>query len=205
MLRTIPALKLVTGPTAEPVDTFTAKAHLRETATDAGVNAIVGGLISAARELGEDETGRAWMRQTWDMKLDAFPCDGEPIEVPKPPLHSVTSITYVNSTGGSSTLAATGYRVDTTSEPGRITPAYGSFWPTARDVTGAVTVRFKAGYGTATEATVDDVPQRLKQAVLLTVGHWYENRENVVLGDAPAELPMAARALYQSLRVHQIR
>ena len=203
-VRVLPSLKLVTAATAEPVLATEAKAHLRETATAASVTSLINGYIVGARDMGEEDTGRAWMKQTWDMKLDEFPCDDGPILVPKPPLQSITSITYVNSTGGSSTLAATGYRVDRHSEPARITPAYGAYWPTTRDVTGAVTVRFVCGYTTASGAAAGNpasVPRRLKQGLLLTVGHWYENRERVVVGEGAQELPVAAKSLYNQLRV----
>lgn len=35
----------------------------------------------------------------------------------------------------------------------------------------------------------------VKQAVLLLVGHWYANREAVVIGGAPAEVPLAVNRL----------
>lgn len=206
-IRTYPALKIVTAATAEPVLATEAKAHLRETATNASVASVIANQITTAREVGEEYTGRAFMRQTWDMKLDEFPygeCGDEAIIVPKPPLQSVTSITYVNATGGSSTLTATAYRVDTTTEPGRITPAFGSYWPTVREVTGAVTVRFVCGYATSTSATAGKpsaVPRRLKQAMLLHVGDQYENRENTLVGTIAEEMPLGAKALYNSLRV----
>lgn len=209
-VRSFPALRVVTAPTAEPVLATEAKAHIRETATGAAVTALVNGMIQSAREMGEEETGRAFMRQTWDAKYDAFPsspeCGDEPFYLPKAPLQSVTSITYVNSTGGSSTLSATAYRVDNTSEPGRIEPAYNSFWPSAREVSGAVTVRFVCGYATSATATAGKasaVPRRLRQAMLMTVGHWYENRSNTEVGTIVAEMPDAAKALYNQMRVYR--
>lgn len=207
-IRTYPALKIVTAATAEPVLATEAKAHLRETATNASIASVIANQITTAREVGEEYTGRAFMRQTWDAKLDAFPTDADgcdaPILLPKPPLQSVTSITYVNATGGSSTLTATAYRVDITSEPGRITPAYNSYWPAAREVSGAVTVRFVCGYATSATATAGKasaVPRRIKQAMLLHVGDQYENRENTLVGTIAEEMPLGAKALYNSLRV----
>lgn len=35
----------------------------------------------------------------------------------------------------------------------------------------------------------------VQQAVLLLVGHWYANREAVVIGGAPAEVPLAVDRL----------
>lgn len=201
-----PATQLVSGPTAEPVTVAEVRDHLRETATATEQNTIITSLVRAAREFGEDRTRRAWMRQTWDLTLDDFPAGEGAIEVPKPPLDSVTYIRYLTASDGSTaTLSATGYRVDAASEPARITPAFDDHWPTPRDVPGAVTVRYVAGY-TATDGTgtATAVPTRLKQATLLSVGSWYENRESVVVGTITAKVPFAVDALYQQMRVYQM-
>lgn len=201
-----PAPTLVSGPTAEPVTLAETKSHLRETATATAQDALITSLITTAREYGEEETRRAWMKQTWDLSLDNFPSGEGAIEVPKPPLSSVTHVRYLTASDGSlATLSATGYRVDTQSEPGRITPAFDSHWPTPRDVTGAVTVRFVAGY-TATDGsgTATAVPKRLKQGVLLSVGAWYEQREELTVGTIVRRTPFAVDALYQQMRVYQM-
>lgn len=57
-----------------------------------------------------------------------------------------------------------------------------------------VSITLTAGFGDA-----EDVPQALKQAILLLIGHWYENREAVTVG-AFAELPMAVKALIAPYR-----
>ena len=59
-------------------------------------------------------------------------------------------------------------------------------------------VTVTAGYG----ASASDVPEAIRQAVMLLAGHWYENREAVVLGRimAPTELPFAVSALIEPYR-----
>ena len=57
------------------------------------------------------------------------------------------------------------------------------------DMIAPVNITLTAGFGAA-----DDVPQALKQAILLLVGHWYENREAVNIGNITTELPMAVNA-----------
>jgi uncharacterized phiE125 gp8 family phage protein len=99
----------------------------------------------------------------------------------------VVSVTYVDSDAVSHTFAATEYDVEHAATPpvlnpyqpvGAIVLAYGKSWPTETLRPAApITVEFKAGYGTAAQ-----VPVQLKQAMLLLVGHWYENRE--AAGDA---------------------
>lgn len=44
----------------------------------------------------------------------------------------------------------------------------------------------------------DDV----KAAMLLLIGHWYEHRETVVVGQTVAEVPYAVEALLQPYRIY---
>lgn len=191
------SLASATAVSVEPVSLTEAKAHVRETAT--GQDVLLLSLIAAAREDGEERTARGWVRRAYNLKLDRFPCGGEPILLPKPPLLSVTAITYVDSDGVTQTWSSSEYTVDTASEPGRIVPAFGYVWPSTRDVPGAVTVRFLSGYG----ATAASVPQRLRQACLLTIGSWYENRENEAIGTIVSPIPNAADAIYKQMRVYR--
>jgi len=135
--------------------------------------------------------------------LDEFPPDARnctsTIDVPVPPLQSVSSITYLDNNGDSQTLAASKYDVDASSEPGRIAPAFGETWPDTRDVNNAVTVTFIAGYTTAAL-----VPDTIKHAIKMITGHWYENREEVVIGVTSKQLERAVTSLLWSERVKSI-
>lgn len=182
---------LITAPAAEPLSLVEAKSHLRADGTDE--DALISSLIAAAREQVQTVTRRALVTQTWSLKLDSFPAL---IEVPRPPLITVASITYVDVGGDTQTLAASRYTVDADSEPGRIVPVYGDAWPATRSVPNAVTVQFDAGYGAAA-----DVPQPIKQAMLLLIGHWYEHREAVNVGNITNVMPMAVESLLFPYRV----
>jgi uncharacterized phiE125 gp8 family phage protein len=199
-------LALVLGPTLDPVTLAEAKAHLRvEIADD---DALISGYISAARETCETETRRAFLTQTWDAKFHrAWPVYFDRasllwrpgIRLPRPPLQSVTSINYVDSAGASQLLASSQYQVTSLhgdSKEGLVVPAYGVTWPTVRDVPEAVTVRFVSGYG-----GLELVPNRIRQAMLLLIGHWYENREDVVIGTIATQVPMSVQSLLFPLRV----
>lgn len=126
-------------------------------------------LIIGARHAAERKTRCALITQTWDLSLDGFP--SWELRIPKPPLQSVTSITYVDTDGTTQTLAASAYTVDIKSQPGRITPAYGLVWPVTRYQVNAVTVRFVCGFGAA--AAVSD---ETKQWMLVRIKHQYDNR-----------------------------
>jgi len=186
---------LVTAPTVEPVTTAEAKLHLRVD-IDAD-DALIAALIQAAREQVEAVTDRALITQTWAWHADAFP-QTDTLELLLPPLQSVTSITYTDADGDVHTFASSNYQVDTASAPGRIVLVSGASWPadTLRAANG-VTVTFVAGYGDAGSA----VPASLRAAMKLLVGHWYEHREQVVLGTGAREVPMGATMLMWPYRV----
>lgn len=149
--------------------------------------------ITTARQTCETFTHRAFITQTWDQKLDAFPAN-DCFLMPKAPLVSVTSITYVDSNGDTQTVAAANYTVVTPSgpecAPGFIVPAYSLYWPVARSVPNAVIVRFVAGYGAAST-----VPAPIKAAMKLLIAHWYAQREAVVVGTITKELEWAVNSL----------
>lgn len=171
------SLKLITAPGREPVSLDDALSHCKIEVSDD--DALVLGWITAAREQAENLTARAFITQTWELSLDAFPST---IYLPRPPLQAVTWIKYIDSNGAQLTLATTEYKVDSVSEPARIVPAYGKVWPTIRPEINAVTVRFVCGYGEDSNA----VPESIRNWMLLTVGSLSENRESLAVGELTA-------------------
>jgi uncharacterized phiE125 gp8 family phage protein len=189
------ALVLTTAPGSEPLTTAEAKAHLRVDLSDD--DTLIDGLIAAARAWAERFTRRAFVTQTWTLYADAFPgSNAAPIRLPKPPIQSVDSIIYVDSDGASQTWNAANYTLDSKSEPGRVLPAYNQVWPVTRSVPNAVAVQYIAGYGGASA-----VPQAIKQAILLLVGHWYAHRESVAHAQTVIEVPQGVEALLWAYRV----
>ena len=193
-------LTLVTAPTAEPVSLAEAKAHLR--VLQSAEDALIASYLMAARESAETYTRRALAPQTWDLTIDYdWPTvrrqhDGliiPRIVLPKPPLTSVTSITYVDTAGASQTLAGSQYLVDARGIEGVIEPTYNVTWPSVREQRAAITVRFVTGY--------TQIPEAVRAAILLTLGHLYEHREDVVVGPSANELPRGAEALLFPYRV----
>ena len=182
---------LITAPTAEPVSTVEAKAHLRVDISDD--DTLIDVLVAAAREDVEARSWRALITQTWELVLDEWPSKSF-IELPRPPLQSVTSVKYKDQDGSESTWAASNYIVDTDKEPGRVHLANGISWPTVSLYpTSGIRVRYVAGYGD----DAADVPRRYVQAIKLMVGHLYENREAVVVerGVNISNLPLGYAAL----------
>lgn len=180
----------------EPITLAEAKLHLREDGTEQ--DTLISSLIITAREWLETRTKRCIKSDSLFLELDEFPARKKAdstidytIYVPRPPLVSVTSITYVDTSGATQTMAASDYQVDADSTPGRIFRAYGTEWPDVRpDTPGAVRVNYEAGYTT--------VPEAVKTILKLMVGHLYANRELVTIGSMN-ELPLALQALCGTL------
>lgn len=186
-------LKRTALPASEPVTLADIKAHCRiEVSTD---DALVAALISAAREYIERRTGMAMVTQTWVMTFDDWPEDE--IELPVYPVQSISSITYVDTDGATQTLSGSIYQLDATGDPATVSLAYGQTWPPARDQEASITLTFVAGY-TGSGANV--MPDGLKHAIRMLVGHWYENRETAIVGTTAAEMPMAVEALIAPYR-----
>jgi len=55
------------------------------------------------------------------------------------------------------------------------------------------------------ESATADVPQAIKEAVLLTVGHWYQNRQSVVTGTQVNEVPMTSKYLLDQYKIQVVR
>jgi uncharacterized phiE125 gp8 family phage protein len=194
------SLKLITPPTAEPLELADAKLHLRADMDDDTEDGYITSLIVAAREAAEHMTGRALITQTWELALDRFyehrrefhrySGDAYRIALPKPPLISVASVKYIDPNGIQQTMPEADYQVDIYSEPGRLVPAYNAFWPATRCQPNAVIIRYTVGYANAAA-----VPQQIKNWMLLRIGMLYENRESVSPGQPIQEMPQADRLL----------
>ncbi len=192
------ALERTVAPASEPVSVAQAKAWCRVDSSDD--DDLFADLIEEARVYCEDYLHQSLLTQTWRLTFDSWPWhwgmtprwwraggtvwSGTEVIIPRPPLQSVTSITYVDTAGATQTLSNTLYSVDARGMPGRITPAYGQIWPVTRAQINAVTVTFAAGYG----ADGSSVPATIRSAIKLMVADRYENREQQVTGTIVTEL-----------------
>lgn len=179
------SLLLVTAPAIEPVTLQQVKDNMRVDIADD--DSVIEPKIRTARELAETFTNRAFLTQTWDLFLDAFPSSSNAICLPKPPLQSVTSVKYVDENGVQQTWANTNYTVDIAKEGGQIFPNYNVVYPTTRLERNAVEIRFIAGYG----SNAQDVPEAIKDAIMMQVGHLYNNRESTAVGVQVTSIPKA--------------
>lgn len=135
--------EILAPPLAEPLHLTEVKVHVEEPAASTRHDTLLSALVCVARRKVETLCGRALVRQQRILTLDSFPrC----IHIPVAPVRAVQSVQYVDTDGVTQTLSSALYRVDSTSAPGRITPAYGEVWPATQAITNAVTVKYTAGY-----------------------------------------------------------
>lgn len=164
------SLSVTTPAATTPVTLTEAKLHLRVDGNTE--DNLIAMLIEAATNLIESAyLWRSLVTRTYTLKDSVS--SAKVYALSMPPVQSVTSV-----------------KVD-----GTITAAYTLDGTTGvltfdSPVTGDIEIVYVAGYGNAAA-----VPSQFKQAILLLVGNWYENREAVTLGAQPAKVPYAIEAL----------
>lgn len=183
--------QVTVAPTLEPVTLEQVQNHLRIDDEDDNAHLLL--LTKVARRQVEDYLGRALLTQTIVHRMDCFP--GREIRLPRPPLQSVTSIQYVDGDGATQTLSSSLYDVDSSSEPARILPVYGGYWPVTRPTMNAVTVTYVAGW-----ATVAAVPEDIRHAILMRIHDLKLNGGEFSRG-AVAKLPNTVAHLLANHRI----
>jgi len=189
------------GAQAEPVTLTEVKAHLR--VDHANDDDYINNLIIVAVDYTENITGRSLIEKTYDTYLDAFPAsDNCPIYIDAPPLISITSIKYYDDADVEQTWSSAEYVVDTDQMyKDKVYPDRNYSWPAARIFPKAVHIEYVAGYEDSAASPVDladNIPLEIKQAILLLIGHLYENRESTMVGIKIEEIPTGYDALISS-------
>lgn len=220
-------LTLTSPPAVEPVSLDEAKLQCRIDSDLYDDDDLVSALITAARQYVEEVCGRALITQTWRLALPGFPgATGvlgvpvygvDPLALPGTPVagsvafryalrltrgivKSITSVTYVDGTGTTQTLDPASYILSADQWEATLTPAPGTMWPVTLVHPEGAVITYVAGYGD--DAT--SVPQPIRAAIKLLVGHLYENRESVIVSASRAvvaEVPFTVDALLAPYRV----
>ena len=198
----------LTISSAAAVDILTtaeAKTHLR--VTHSAEDTYIGTLIKVATSYAEKYCGGNFINTTYTMTMEdwndvfvtnstlgttsnllkayTYPFGGyyspytglAQIFLPKAPISSDSSVTYYDSDNASQTWDAANYTViNPENQKGFIEVAEGKDYPSLYSRGDAITITFVSGYG----AAASDVPETIKQAVLLIIGNLYEKREDMV-------------------------
>jgi uncharacterized phiE125 gp8 family phage protein len=183
-------LRRTVAPTVWPVSLEEAMTQCRQTDYSDEVTREMSRLIAVATEYAESVCRQSLITQTREYTMSAWP-DDSIIRLPRPPLQSVTSITYVDIAGTTQTWNSSNYRVITAGEIGKVVLAYSQVFPTIRSQEQSVTVTYVAGYGDA----ASDVPELLRQAILSLVVHWYDYRGEILAGISQSPMPLAAKTI----------
>lgn len=172
---------------------------------------VIKNLILASTNFVENYTGRALINRTLKMSIDNVEEIDVPlwegtrigpditirkryIELPRPPVSSVSSVKYYDDSDTESTFASSKYYVDTQREPARIILRNGESFPTALRVGNAVEITYIAGYG----ATGASVPEALRLAMLQYITFNYEHRGELETGNP--RLPQSLKNLLNPYR-----
>ena len=197
------ALQRTVEPTAEAASLSLAKRHLKIDFDDD--DELIIELIRTSRDYIERSTGYAMLTQTWKLYLDRFPRENAyeswpwtappgTILIPITPIQSITSLPWFDVNGGTNTVSSSDYITDFASRLPRLTLAANKSWPSTPALVpqNGVVLTFAAGHTSA-----GLVPPTLRHAQLLLIGHWYANREDVVIDNrvAAVEVPRAAKDL----------
>jgi uncharacterized phiE125 gp8 family phage protein len=160
-------------PVIEPVTLDEAKRYLR-VGHDYDDGVILD-LIAAAREEIVSHTSHAAGLQTWVTHASSWRdltlSDGATIVLLPAPVTHVHSIS-IRQNGEQQTLLPSAYRVVLSTQPGRIVPV--APWPTVDDAPDAIEIVHDAGY-----ATADEMPARMRQAVLMLIEQHYVERGGI--------------------------
>lgn len=176
------------APASTAVSLSEAKEHCRVTGT--AHDTALGLYISGAIAFVQNWTGLRLITQTVAFSRSHFAFE---MPLPVAPVQSV-SIKYTDTAGAEQTLAPASYEFngEDTLRP-FIYRADDATWPDLDDVRDAVRVTAVVGYA--------EVPADIKAALLLLIGHWFDNREAV--GGNMNETPLATMALLENYRAFQ--
>lgn len=186
---------VVVEPAAEVLDLAACKAHLRVDHDDD--DTLIGALARAAEQhlAGPDGwLGRSIGLVTLELRLGDPNC--RRVALPYGPVGSVASVGYRDVAGDDQTIAPEDYDlIDAGTVAATLALRPSAAWPQMDAGGNALRIRYVAGYA------ADAVPGPLRQAMLLLVGHWYENREAVNVGNIVTSFPFAVEALAAPFRV----
>ena len=215
-------LNLISAPTASTlIPTSTAKGFLR--VTHSADDTLIGTLVTAAMEVAQNYTNTKFLEyeykltmESWDdvyvsnvndsylyrnviLNLNTYGgfysryTGLSQIVLPYPPLVSITHLKYYDTSNAHQTWSSSNYNTGTfINQKGFIEVKDGVSTPDLYNRADAIEIQFKCGYGTS----ASDVPDAIKQAILLIVGKMYELRE-----DSVSRLPKASEYILDPYRV----
>lgn len=180
----------ISKPTEQMITLAEAKAHLR--ILDDAENDTITALISMVTAAIEDYTGRALLERQKALYVQNLTAC---IQLPEGPVKTVDDITYTDPNGTQATLdlASTSLR-----SKGRvIAELYIKDFPQTNGEPDSIEIKYTAGQAPA------DIPEPIKHAGKLLIGHFWENRETTTVVSLE-EVPFGFKALLAKYKVVRV-
>jgi len=186
-------LELATAPSVDPITIAEAKTHMRVEHSDDDV--LIGELINVAVNYVDatGSLGKAMITQTW---CEYYGPHLSTIRLSLGPVQSVSSIQYYDANNNLQTDTLSNYYVIGTKGYMTIYPKSGYTWPTVFNREDAIKITYVIGFGD----TAASVPSTVKHALKMLVAHYYENRENELIGVNSKTIPYGIDALLNTER-----
>lgn len=188
-----PVVTVSVAPDAAPVSLADVKKHLRVDWTDE--DEIIQSYIDAAVQLLDGPTGRLGrgiVTQTWQHVCQRPERDRRVWLTAQP--NEIVSIRLRGADEAQQSALLADFRVHSDGYQFAVEPVTGKEWPSLACRWDAIEITFTTGFAS------DKVPQPIRQAILLLVGHWYKEREAVT--NAPLrEMPFAVEALLDPYKI----
>lgn len=182
------ALELLEAPATTPVTLTEVKDQLRVEHTDD--DTLINRLISVAVAYTDVQgaLGHAMITQKWGQWVNSTP--PQTVKLLLGPLIAVTAVKYYDENGTLQTDTLSNYEIFGTEFSTTIGPKEGFAWPVTQDRPDAIRIEYTIGYGSATT----DIPETLRHALMMLIGHWYDNRETTMM-DELSNVPYGFDAL----------
>ena len=183
-------MHLLTPPASAPVTPAEAKLALR--IDDTQYDALLPGLLLAATDVAQQETGRLFIEQAWRIELADWPASTDVLPLYRP---TAAAVSYWN---GSSWVALSGsafaFGPDAVTGNGTvIAPALNTSWPALGDIAIGPRVRIDLSAGVAA-ADAAQVPSGVRTFITALVGQMIQSPELSASATVQAH-PLLARLL----------
>jgi uncharacterized phiE125 gp8 family phage protein len=187
-LASFDALQRLVAPAIAPVTLSEIKEQLRVDYPDD--DTLIARLINVAVAYTDAQgvLGHAMISQKWGQWVKSTP--PQSVMISLGPVIQIDAVKYYDEAGVLQTDTLSNYEITGTRFTTQIGPKDGFNWPVTQERSDAIRIEFTSGYGT----TAADVPDTLRHAMLMLIGHWYENRETT-LADEVSNIPFGFEML----------